>query len=179
MASDIRPPADKKGQPREKVFLKPGFHLTDWMRLNQASQDMSGLKGGPKRQVTKSELAEHTSQFDCWTAYNGTVYNITQYLQYHPGGVKKLMLGAGKDCTALFDKYHRWVNAESFLSKCVVGTLVEDNLGTFKEEEENDDDGIAAAAAPANVATANAKVEEAQAVDKAALAKAELDTDSS
>ena len=40
MASDIVPPSSK----REKVSLKPGFHLVDWMRLTQVS-DVSGRKG--------------------------------------------------------------------------------------------------------------------------------------
>ena len=37
------------------------------------------------------------------------------------------MLGAGKDCTALFDKFHAWVNIDSMLSKCYVGTLIPDD----------------------------------------------------
>ena len=34
----------------------------------------------------------------------GNVYNITPYLDFHPGGVDELMRGAGKDGTALFDE---------------------------------------------------------------------------
>lgn len=45
MASDILPPSDKKGKAREKVALKPGFHLTDWMRLTQHANDLSGRQG--------------------------------------------------------------------------------------------------------------------------------------
>ena len=36
--------------------------------------------------------------------------------------------GAGKDATALFNKYHQWVNYESMLSACVVGKLVKDPI---------------------------------------------------
>ena len=36
----------------------------------------------------------------------------------------KLMRAAGLDGTALFDQYHRWVNFESMLEKCLVGFLV-------------------------------------------------------
>lgn len=37
------------------------------------------------------------------------VYNITHYLRFHPGGVPLLLKVAGKDGTALFNKYHAWV----------------------------------------------------------------------
>lgn len=43
------------------------------------------------------------------------VYNITPYLKFHPGGVADLMLGAGGDCTALFNEYHAWVNGHGML----------------------------------------------------------------
>ena len=32
------------------------------------------------------------------------MYNITPYLDFHPGGVEELMRGAGIDGTALFDE---------------------------------------------------------------------------
>ena len=51
------------------------------------------------------------------------VYNITPYLEYHPGGVPELMRAAGIDGTALFDEVHRWVNFEAMLSNCYVGDL--------------------------------------------------------
>ena len=34
----------------------------------------------------------------------GAVYNITQYCEFHPGGIAELMKGAGKDGTQLFNE---------------------------------------------------------------------------
>lgn len=48
------------------------------------------------------------------------------------------MLGAGKDCTALFNKYHAWVNIDSMLSKCFVGKLVESLPITIEEKVEKE-----------------------------------------
>jgi cytochrome b involved in lipid metabolism len=42
--------------------------------------------------------------------YTGNVYNITPYLDYHPGGVDEIMKGAGIDGTTLFQEIHSWVN---------------------------------------------------------------------
>lgn len=140
MASDTRPPVIN-GKVREKVALQPGFHLADWMRLSSVATNLSGRKEGePLLKITPSELAKHASEYDCWTAYQGKVYNITQYLPYHPGGVKKLMLGAGKDCTELFDRYHRWVNISSILGKCLVGTLIEEQQTIHEGDEDEAED---------------------------------------
>ncbi len=138
MASDTRPPV-MNGKVREKVALKPGFHLADWVRLTQVSKDLSGLNGGPMRKISLRELSEHNTQFDSWVAYKGKVYNISHYLAYHPGGADILKKSAGKDCTALFDKYHRWVNCDQILGKCQVGFLQSD-MSSFEDEEEADDD---------------------------------------
>ncbi|CAN0192901.1 unnamed protein product, partial [Discosporangium mesarthrocarpum] len=70
-----------------------------------------GVPGG----ITKAEVKKHSSEHDCWTIFRGKVYNITPFLHYHPGGMETIMRGGGKDCTALFEKYHRWVNADSLI----------------------------------------------------------------
>lgn len=138
MATDARAPKLN----REKVALKPGFHLVDWMRLTQVSTDMR--TPGPLRKISLAELSTHKSQFDAWTAYKGKVYNISQYIAYHPGGEKTLMSGAGKDCTAQFNKFHAWVNGESMLSKCLIGVLMNEELPVMQEEiEDKEKDSVA------------------------------------
>lgn len=131
MASDTRPPAQ-----REKVALRPGFHLADWFRLSAAKKPIAAMKRIPRK-----ELQLHNTQFDCWTAYNGKVYDITNYLPYHPGGEAKLMLGAGRDCTQLFTKYHAWVNAENILGKCCIGILINDEDVVMEEEDDDVEKG--------------------------------------
>lgn len=34
----------------------------------------------------------------------GKVYDMTQYIRFHPGGKEELMKGAGIDCSILFDE---------------------------------------------------------------------------
>jgi cytochrome b involved in lipid metabolism len=84
-----------------------------------------------------SEIKLHNREDDCWTVFNGKVYDVTEYLQYHPGGVRKLMLGAGQDCTELFNKYHRWVNIDGFLGKMCVGIVGDDDSSVIVEEEDS------------------------------------------
>ncbi len=62
--------------------------------------------------------------------YNDNVYNITPFLHYHPGGVQILLQCAGHDCTALFNKFHAWVNATAMIGHLYIGWIVhDDNTG--------------------------------------------------
>lgn len=55
---------------------------------------------------------------------------MTAYLRFHPGGVAWLMKGAGRDASALFNKYHAWVNADMLLSECMVGLLAPEHAAS-------------------------------------------------
>ncbi|XP_073991975.1 cytochrome b5 reductase 4 isoform X2 [Rhodnius prolixus] len=111
------------GNPRNKIALQPGHSLMDWIRLGNSGVDLSGTGGVPQR-VTREQLANHKSKDNAWICLRGNVYNITRYLDFHPGGVEELLRGAGIDATTLFNQVHSWVNFESILQKCLVGPLV-------------------------------------------------------
>ncbi len=51
---------------------------------------------------TLADVAQHATQPDCWMAIEGKVYNVTSYVDKHPGG-KAILLGCGKDATILFN----------------------------------------------------------------------------
>ncbi|ODV82269.1 cytochrome b5 [Suhomyces tanzawaensis NRRL Y-17324] len=116
-------------QSRRKVVLKPGHSPLDWAHLN-SSKPKHILRGVPPNtpppqyvQIPKEELKKHKTQEDCWTCINGRVFNITPYINFHPGGVEEIMKCAGRDGTALFNKYHSWVNADRMLENCMVGII--------------------------------------------------------
>uniref|UniRef100_A0A667GJ73 Cytochrome b5 reductase 4 n=1 Tax=Lynx canadensis TaxID=61383 RepID=A0A667GJ73_LYNCA len=107
---------------RSKVPLKQGRSLMDWIRLTKSGKDLTGLKGR-LIEVTEEELKKHNTKDDCWICIRGFVYNVTPYMEYHPGGEDELMRAAGSDGTDLFDQVHRWVNYESMLKECLVGRM--------------------------------------------------------
>ena len=110
------------GNPRNKTALKPGFSLVGWIRLGSAGEDLNGF-GGKTFAVSHQELAKHNKPEDCWMAVRGKVYNVTRYLDFHPGGRDQLLRGAGIDATKLFDQYHAFVNVDQLLAKCFIGPL--------------------------------------------------------
>ncbi|XP_017450917.1 cytochrome b5 reductase 4 isoform X3 [Rattus norvegicus] len=109
-------------QGRSKVPLKQGRSLMDWIRLTKSGKDFTGLKGG-LIEVTEEELKKHNKKDDCWICIRGFVYNVSPYMEYHPGGEDELMRAAGADGTDLFNEVHRWVNYESMLKECLVGRM--------------------------------------------------------
>ncbi|KAM3872752.1 cytochrome b5 reductase 4 [Diretmus argenteus] len=122
-------PAGQSG--RNKVALKPGHSLMDWVRFAKSGRDLTGLRGR-LIQVTEDELKKHNTRDDCWTCIRGMVYNVSPYMDYHPGGEEELMKAAGMDGTDLFDKVHRWVNYESMLKECLVGRMATKTSATIK-----------------------------------------------
>ncbi|XP_023713167.1 cytochrome b5 reductase 4 isoform X2 [Cryptotermes secundus] len=118
-----------EGNLRNKVALKPGHSLMDWVRLGHSGVDLTGV-GGVLLDVTPEQLAAHSKKNDAWIAIRGRVYNVTHYMDFHPGGDAELMRGIGKDGTSLFTQVHPWVNFESLLQKCLVGRLVQSNRST-------------------------------------------------
>ncbi|ODV72264.1 FMN-dependent alpha-hydroxy acid dehydrogenase family protein CYBJADRAFT_153096 [Cyberlindnera jadinii NRRL Y-1542] len=52
------------------------------------------------------EVQKHNHSEDCWIAINGEVFNVTNFLQVHPGGKERLMKYAGKDASIEFGQMH-------------------------------------------------------------------------
>uniref|UniRef100_A0A1E1X106 Putative cytochrome b5-like heme/steroid binding domain protein n=1 Tax=Amblyomma aureolatum TaxID=187763 RepID=A0A1E1X106_9ACAR len=73
--------------------------------------------------VESDEVAKHTSENDCWCIFDGKVYDITRYLDMHPGGRRHLLEYAGMDLTDEFLRVHPWVNAQFLLKSLCVGRL--------------------------------------------------------
>ncbi|KAL2862225.1 FMN-dependent alpha-hydroxy acid dehydrogenase family protein [Aspergillus lucknowensis] len=52
------------------------------------------------------DLRSHKGESDCWIAIHGNVYNVTKFLNSHPGGKRVILQHAGTDATAAFDDVH-------------------------------------------------------------------------
>lgn len=75
------------------------------------------------RPITQQELEKHKSRSDCWVSLDGVVYDISNYLRFHPGGSAILLSVAGREAGREFRQHHPWVNYSFILENCREGIL--------------------------------------------------------
>lgn len=78
--------------------------------------------------ISLSELAKHTGHRDkskMWIGVHGGVYDVTEFLSIHPGGILIVAASAGLDASTTFDEVAHTSNPEvmSLLGKYFIGYL--------------------------------------------------------
>ena len=53
--------------------------------------------------ITRTEAASHNRSNDAYLIVSGVVYDVTSFLEFHPGGYQTLFKMAGKDATNSFE----------------------------------------------------------------------------
>ncbi|KZT36375.1 hypothetical protein SISSUDRAFT_70436 [Sistotremastrum suecicum HHB10207 ss-3] len=56
--------------------------------------------------ISGATVAQHNSRESCWIIVHGKVYDVTEFLDDHPGGSKIILKYAGKDATEEYDPIH-------------------------------------------------------------------------
>jgi predicted heme/steroid binding protein len=79
---------------------------------------------GP-RTFTMAEIANHNSQSSCYTAISGSVYDLTPFINQHPGGARNILIICGIDGTAAFMNQHSGQSRpEQILTTFKIGVVV-------------------------------------------------------
>jgi len=55
------------------------------------------------RYLREEDVRRHSSYDDCWVIYKGYVYDVTNFLNQHPGGSNLILSHAGKDVKNILD----------------------------------------------------------------------------
>lgn len=74
---------------------------------------------------TMSDVAGHATPASCWSAINGSVYDLTTWINRHPGGPEAIQIICGKDGSGLFNNQHSG-------SKRTASALILLKIGTLK-----------------------------------------------
>ncbi|XP_074557886.1 cytochrome b5-like [Curcuma longa] len=72
---------------------------------------------------TLTDVAAHSSRNDCWLVIGGKVYDVTKFLEDHPGGEEVLLASVGKDSTNDFEDIGHTKNARAIMDQYYVGEI--------------------------------------------------------
>lgn len=74
-------------------------------------------------EYTIKDVAQHKAKDDTWIVIHGKVYNITDYIQDHPGGAEALMEVAGEDATTAYEDVGHSEDAREIMNPYLVGVV--------------------------------------------------------
>ncbi len=76
-------------------------------------------------EYTLDDVVLHNSESDCWTVINGNVYDLTEWINNHPGGSSAIISLCGKDGSSAFNAQHGGSSGpEMTLEEFYVGALI-------------------------------------------------------
>ncbi|CAG8141609.1 unnamed protein product [Penicillium salamii] len=74
-------------------------------------------------EYTLKDVAAHNTKGDTWMVIHGQVFDLTEYMQDHPGGAEVLVDVAGTDATADYEDVGHSEDAREIMQPFLVGTL--------------------------------------------------------
>ncbi|KAK2034754.1 cytochrome b5-like Heme/Steroid binding domain-containing protein [Colletotrichum zoysiae] len=116
--------------------------LSSWRVGIVASKPAAVAGRHSLRTFTPRSLRKHEfRETGMYISIDRRVYDITNYVDLHPGGLQALVENAGRDCTALFDRYHH-ESRDAIIAKLqelYIGNLIEQR----QEYQEDEFQGLA------------------------------------
>eukprot|EP01006_Ploeotia_vitrea_P003401 TRINITY_DN112556_c0_g1_i1.p1 TRINITY_DN112556_c0_g1~~TRINITY_DN112556_c0_g1_i1.p1 ORF type:complete len:713 (+),score=77.26 TRINITY_DN112556_c0_g1_i1:37-2175(+) len=95
-------------------------------------------------ELTMAEVEKHNSRSSCWMVHKQKVYDVTSYINIHPGGVADIMRGCGVEATDLFDRHHKASTEQNILPDFLLGALGDKVNIQQAEQQVNSGGNIAA-----------------------------------
>ncbi|KAM0234051.1 hypothetical protein ACHAP5_010194 [Fusarium lateritium] len=91
------------------------------------------------RRVSLDALRQHNTATDCWIAVHSKVWDITHFVNEHPGGPEVLLNLAGSDATELYNDVHAPDIIEQLSDDKLMGLLEESAINRPAESQAVED----------------------------------------
>lgn len=95
----------RKIQVLHPVSLKPN-DPKGWMEMQKTVPVRYSEKSVPPVVYSREEVSKHNRVSDCWVIIDDKVYDLTDFVNMHPGGSSSLVAHAGTDVTVPFYNIH-------------------------------------------------------------------------
>jgi len=86
------------------IFLVVAFAVVAGITL--LTNNSSSSENVSTESYSLSQVATHNNASSCWTAIRSQVYDMTAWIDQHPGGRQAILSLCGKDGTAAFVAQH-------------------------------------------------------------------------
>ncbi|KAL4574733.1 hypothetical protein LXL04_021569 [Taraxacum kok-saghyz] len=80
------------------------------------------MASDPKNFVFE-DVIKHNKTKDCWLVIDGKVYDVTPFMEDHPGGDEVLLAATGKDATDDFEDVGHSDDARGMMHKYYIGEI--------------------------------------------------------
>lgn len=85
-----------------------------------------------------ADVASHNTNKSTWIVIHNNVYDVTEFLNEHPGGEEVLIEQGGKDATEAFEDVGHSSDARERMKKYKIGELLESERKVIPEKSEPD-----------------------------------------
>jgi cytochrome b5 len=89
------------------------------------------------KSFTAEEMRGHNTDKSCWIAVHGEVFDVTDFLEEHPGGYDIIVASSGRDATQDFDEIGHSSAARDMLKKYKLGSYAGGDANPRAEEKRN------------------------------------------
>ncbi|KAL1918925.1 uncharacterized protein VTP21DRAFT_2306 [Calcarisporiella thermophila] len=86
---------------------------------------------------TLAEINTHSSRQSLWVILHNKVYNVTQFIDEHPGGEEVLLDVAGRDATEEFEDIGHSEDARALLKQFLIGELNPTDVAKSKTAQQS------------------------------------------
>ncbi|CAL9092503.1 unnamed protein product [Musa acuminata var. zebrina] len=97
--------------------------LSASVEVREERERESEEMGSHGKVYTLAEVSTHNTHKDCWLVINGKVYDVTKFLEDHPGGDDVLLSSTGKDATDDFEDIGHSNTARAMMDEYFVGKI--------------------------------------------------------
>ncbi|KAK3867308.1 hypothetical protein Pcinc_027228 [Petrolisthes cinctipes] len=79
------------------------------------------------------EIAKHKTRDSCWLVIHDKVYNVSKFLDEHPGGEEVLLEQSGSNGTESFEDVGHSTDAREMMKEYLIGELTEEDKKFTKD----------------------------------------------
>ncbi|ODM88837.1 Cytochrome b5 [Orchesella cincta] len=91
-------------------------------------------KAEDSKKFALKDVEKHTDKKSCWLVIHDNVYDVTKFLEEHPGGEEVLLEQAGKDATEHFEDVGHSTDARTMMKDYLIGELNDEDKAHTKDQ---------------------------------------------